>query len=217
MAILIAGPVMLHLSTACAFTAVRPDSSSAAGDTSRQQRTSSCGFSVAWHKTVDASAFNDDSTKTQRGAHKGAHGETQRHTQREATSPPGNLDWVQRAPGLFEVTVGATGLRQGSKLVNHSSEAGPVMESMQSSLCKRQMLHSFEETLRIALFRSTATSGRFDAQQCENNTDQKEAWAGISLASHSLSPLFFCLPGSLTLDSSLGLCPALSSCATDVC
>lgn len=163
--------VALHLSTVCGFKAARPDPSitKSLGETaSKDQRKSSCGFSVAWHKTVG----NID-TSDQHGS-------------------PGEVDWVKRAPGLCEVTIGATGLRQGAKFVERSVDAGPVMQSMQSSLCKRQMLHNFQETLRIKTSCSVGSEDATDARHCDG-TDHaavltRAAAAGLVSAEHANCP-----------------------------
>lgn len=85
---------------------------------------------MAWHKTVDINASSSDAPSSQcEEAHE-------------------DIDWVSRAPGLHEVTIGATGLRQGAKVVSRSDDDGPVMQSMQSSLCKRQMVQIVRQTLQ---------------------------------------------------------------------
>ena len=114
------------------FGAARPEPGAASrGSADGDQRKSSCGFSIAWHKAVASAACVADSNSIQ-------------------NEYSGELDWVTRAPGLCEVTIGATGLRQGAK-VDGVSSARPVIESMQSSLCKRQMLNCLAETVQIKL------------------------------------------------------------------
>lgn len=147
----------LHVATACAFVAARPgpasandvDQSTSNASRAGERRKSSCGFSIAWHKTVAPDRHATDSSL-------------------EQTKSLGDLDWAERAPGLCEVTIGATGLRQGAKLVDGSGGAGPVMQSMQSSLCKRQMLHNLAETLQIKISRPSEPCGTGYTRDCAN-------------------------------------------------
>ena len=108
----------LHLSTACGFAAARPlaQPPGTAPDQS-SARQSACGFSLVWHKTATVPTGAGDA-----------------------------VDWVCRAPGLCEVTQGASGLRQGAKMSRDGSSTG----NPESSVSKKAMLSQVTATLQAA-------------------------------------------------------------------